>query len=103
MTEEKKLLWQTRGIGAFRIFPGDRVCEKSLTWVKRLADHHDDASLSWYVDASQVDGEDRNIVSFGFGILAMCPNGKLVAAAYGHPPPCVSAISQAEAHAVAVA
>ena len=54
------------------------------------------------MDASQIDGEDRLVRTFGYGILAVCPQGKLVAAANGHPPPYVDTISQAEAHAVAV-
>ena len=101
MTEERRALWRTRGIGAFRIFPSSQPKGETLSWVRKPGDHICDADLTWFVDASQVDGDDGWIRSFGIGLLATDDQGKMVAAAYGHPPEYVSTISQAEAHAVA--
>ena len=49
-----------------------------------------------------MDGQHDATRVFGFGIIAIDPLGKLVAAAQGNPPAYVSTIAQAEAHALAV-
>jgi hypothetical protein len=94
-------LWRTRGIGAVTIRPPLNNQEEWLEWIRRPLESVDEATLTWYVDASQIDDQCSETRRFGFGLVATNGNGRLVAAALGAPPRYVTTISQAEAHAVA--
>ena len=102
MCEQRKNLWRTRGIGAFRIFPHAVPQTESLRWIKALHPAEDESALSWFIDASQLDDDHDRTRVFGFGIVAVTEHGRLAAAASGCPPPYVSTIGQAEAHALAI-
>ena len=99
----KKELWRTRGIGAFRVHRHQRSSDETLVWLRQLAQHEDEGQLTWFVDASQIDDDFDATRTFGFGLIAVTPSGRLAAAARGNPPGYVATIAQAEAHAVTIA
>ena len=102
MDPAQRSLWKTRGIGAFRIHRPKRTDGEWLRWIKPIQPDLPEESITWYIDAFQVDSEFDETRRFGYGIVALDPNGRLVAAALGTPPRYVNTIGQAEAHALAV-
>ena len=100
--EAQKSMWQTRGIGVYRIKRPRLVQDEWLQWLKTPGPYVDDGSLTWYIDASQIDDDFDLTRRFGYGIIAVSKTGRLEAAALGAPPAYVGTISQAEAHALAM-
>ena len=102
MTTEQAVLWQTRGIGAFRRSVEATQQQEWFQWILPLHDRWDESKLSWYIDASQIDAKFEETTRFGYGMIAVDDLGRLAAAAVGTPPSYVRTIAQAEAHALAM-
>ena len=100
MTAAQTELWQTRGIGATRIFVNNRSTDETCEWVKQPSPRAISSQLTWYVDASQVDAEVEGAARVGYAGVAVSEQGTLEAAFRGIPPAHVKTIAAAEAWAI---
>ena len=101
-TQEQVELWKTRGVGGTRVFTPHRVTHPTVQWLKPVPSSVDFDSLSWYVDASQIDETTGCAARFGVGAVAVSPLGELVAAVRAVPPAHVRSIPSAEAWAISL-
>jgi hypothetical protein len=58
--------------------------------------------LTWYIDASKIDGHNDSTQRFGIGILGIGKDGLLQAMATAVPPAYVDTIGHAEAFCIAL-
>ena len=96
----EKTLWQTRGIGATRVFIPPRQTEATINWLRTLRPDAEEAKLTWYVDASLIDGKLPGACRLGAAAVATDDRGHLMAAVSAVPPAFVRTIGEAEAWAV---
>ena len=100
----QKEAWQTRGLGAVRIFTPQPAVEGSLVWIKPFPDDVPFHSTTWFTDASMIDADIPAGARFGATAIAVNDtSGELLAAAFGNPPARVSSIAAAEAWALTIA
>ena len=99
MDPAKLTLWRTRGIGATRIGLIRARNEEMLVWHKKMRQHVDETRLTWYIDASMMDGDEPTTQAFGYALVAVGPSGRLEAAASGRRPP-TSRLSARPKHAL---
>ena len=95
-------LWKTRGIGGTRVLTPQRETHQVIQWLNPIPSAVDFDSLSWYVDASQIDATTECAARFGVGAVAVSSLGELVAAVRSVPPAHIRSIPSAEAWAISL-
>jgi hypothetical protein len=102
LSDDNRIALDTRALAVVRaVVPlADEL--ETITWIKPIPQDVDEATLSWYIDGSTLDGPTNTLRRSGAGFLATNPEGDLVAYGFGVPPWWVDTTPGAEAWALGI-